>query len=170
MLYFYNRLTDCTSTRAAQRRRRRRVGEVAECDARAQLFGPSIRRCGTGDLRVRHSLQGEPMTSVASGRGAVALASVALALACSSAASASVRVPLSGWNWGNPTPQGNDLKAIDFLGGRGYAVGSAGTALRTDDGGLTWSGLATGTAGDLTKLQIIDPDTLVVLGSGGCVL
>ena len=64
-----------------------------------------------------------------------------------------MRVPLSGWNWGNPTPQGNDLKAIDFLGGRGYAVGAAGTALRTDDGGATWAGLATGTSGDLRSCR-----------------
>ncbi|MDX6719579.1 MAG: hypothetical protein QOJ63_1833, partial [Solirubrobacteraceae bacterium] len=87
-----------------------------------------------------------------------------------SAATASVRVPLSGWNWGNPAPQGNALNAVDFVAGRGYAVGAAGTALRTDDAGLTWSGLATGTAGDLTRLQIIDADTVVVLGGGGCVL
>ncbi|MDQ1725136.1 MAG: hypothetical protein QOG52_2164 [Frankiaceae bacterium] len=86
------------------------------------------------------------------------------------ASAASVRVPLSGWNWGNPAPQGNALTAIDFQAGRGYAVGAAGTALRTDDGGVTWSGLATGTASDLSRLQIIDPETIVVLGSDGCVL
>ncbi len=103
------------------------------------------------------------------GRHAGALAVVSLAVFASTSA-ASVRVPLSGWNWGNPAPQGNALKAVDFTGGRGYAVGTAGTALRSDDGGLTWSGLATGTAGDLARLQIIDPDTVVVLGGGGCVL
>ncbi|MDX6678304.1 MAG: hypothetical protein QOE31_2356 [Solirubrobacteraceae bacterium] len=110
------------------------------------------------------------MTMLSHGRKAIALTTAALTLGCAGAASAAVRVPLSGWNWGNPTPQGNDLKAIDFLGGRGYAVGNAGTALRTDDGGETWSGLATGTQGNLTKLQIVDPETLVVLGADGCVL
>ena len=94
----------------------------------------------------------------------------ALLAVFATASSASVRVPLSGWNWGNPAPQGNALKAVDFVGGRGYAVGSAGTALRSDDGGLNWVGLATGTAGDLGRLQIVDPDTVVVLGGGGCVL
>jgi photosystem II stability/assembly factor-like uncharacterized protein len=79
-------------------------------------------------------------------------------------------VPLSGWNWGNPAPQGNDLRAIDFQAGRGYAVGAAGTALRTDDAGTTWAGLPTGTAADLARLQIVDPETVVVLGSDGCVL
>ncbi len=103
------------------------------------------------------------------GQHAGALAVVVLA-AFASTSAASVRVPLSGWNWGNPAPQGNALKAVEFNGGRGYAVGTAGTALRTDDGGATWSGLATGTAADLTRLQIIDPETVVVLGGGGCVL
>ena len=94
----------------------------------------------------------------------------ALIAAFATASAASVRVPLSGWFWGNPAPQGNALKAVDFAGARGYAVGNAGTALRSDDGGLTWTGLATGTAGDLARLQIIDPNTVVVLGGGGCVL
>src|SRR4051812_14637009 len=95
---------------------------------------------------------------------------VALLMALAAASAASVRVPLSGWNWANPAPQGNDLKAIDFLAGRGYAVGAAGTALRSDDGGASWSGLATGTGANLSRLQIIDPETVVVLGADGCVL
>ncbi len=103
------------------------------------------------------------------GRRSGVVAAVLLAV-FAGAAEGSVRVPLSGWNWGNPAPQGNALKAVTFTGGRGYAVGTAGTALRSDDGGITWSGLATGTAGDLARLQIIDPDTVVVLGGGGCVL
>jgi photosystem II stability/assembly factor-like uncharacterized protein len=110
------------------------------------------------------------MTAVRPARRYFLLSAIALALTFAEAASASVRVPLSGWNWGNPTPQGNDLRAIDFIGARGYAVGNAGTALRTDDGGSTWSGLATGTPGNLTKLQIVDPETLVVLGVDGCIL
>jgi photosystem II stability/assembly factor-like uncharacterized protein len=110
------------------------------------------------------------MTLVSYGRKALALTAVVFTVGGAGLADASVRVPLSGWNWGNPTPQGNDLKAIDFAGGRGYAVGAAGTALRSDDGGATWTGLATGTAGDLATLQIIDPETVVVLGGGGCVL
>ncbi|MEA2132007.1 MAG: hypothetical protein QOJ85_4898, partial [Solirubrobacteraceae bacterium] len=99
-----------------------------------------------------------------------AAAAAALLAALATASAASVRVPLSGWSWGNPAPQGNDLKAVDFLAGRGYAVGAAGTTLRTDDGGATWAGLATGTGADLSRLQIIDPETVVVLGTDGCVL
>ena len=60
----------------------------------------------------------------------------------------------SGWQWGNPTPQGNTIRALDFIAGRGYAIGDDGTALRTDDGGATWTGLATGTSQDLTRLRL----------------
>src|SRR4051812_14542883 len=83
---------------------------------------------------------------------------------------AAVRVSQSGWSWGAPTPQGNTLTAIDFVDGRGYAAGTAGTVLRTDDKGTTWAGLATGTSADLTRLQLIDANTLVVLAQNGCVL
>ena len=81
-----------------------------------------------------------------------------------------MQVSQSGWFWGNPTPQGNTLRALEFLSGRGYAVGDAGTALRTDDGGATWAGLATGTSADLARLQVVTPDVLVVQGGDGCVL
>jgi photosystem II stability/assembly factor-like uncharacterized protein len=85
-------------------------------------------------------------------------------------AHASVQVSQSGWQWGNPTPQGNTIRAIDFVQGRGYAIGDDGTALRTDDGGATWTGLATGTSQDLTRVQAVTPDVVVVLGGGGCVV
>ena len=54
--------------------------------------------------------------------------------------------------------------------GRGYAIGDDGTALRTDDGGATWTGLATGTSQDLTRLQAVTPDVVIVLGGDGCVV
>ena len=55
------------------------------------------------------------------------------ALVCvSTQARAAVQVSQSGWQWGNPTPQGNTIRAIDFSGGRGYAIGDDGTAPRTD--------------------------------------
>ena len=86
------------------------------------------------------------------------------------AADAAVQVSQSGWQWGNPTPQGNTIRAMDFIAGRGYAIGDDGTALRTDDGGATWTGLATGTSQDLTRLQAVTPDVIVVLGGDGCVV
>src|SRR3954463_4356177 len=103
----------------------------------------------------------------------LAFAGLAAAFVCAGFATfgaASVNVAQSGWSWGNPTPQGNTLGSIDFVNGRGYAAGTAGTVLRTDDQGMTWAGLATGTAADLSRLQMIDQDTLVVLAGNGCVL
>jgi len=85
-----------------------------------------------------------------------------------SSASAAVRTTHSGWTWGNPRPQGNELKALDFANGRGYAVGEFGTVLRTDDGGTNWSGIRSGTIEELTKLRVIDADTFVA--GGGCTL
>lgn len=110
------------------------------------------------------------MIRASSARRAGALTAVLVTLGAAGAAGISVQVARSGWSWGNPTPQGNSLAAVDFLGERGYAVGAAGTALRTDDGGTTWAGLATGTPADLNRLQIVNPDTVVVLGGDGCVL
>ena len=97
--------------------------------------------------------------------GALAAAAVMAA-----PAGASVQVSQSGWQWGNPTPQGNTIRAMDFNAGVGYAIGDDGTALRTNDGGSTWTGLATGTSQDLTRVQAVTPDVVVVLGGGGCVV
>ena len=97
------------------------------------------------------------------------LAALSLASACPDA-QAQVQASQSGWQWGNPTPQGNTIRALDFIAGRGYAIGDDGTALRTDDGGATWTGLATGTSQDLTRVQAVTPDVLVILGGDGCVV
>ena len=99
-----------------------------------------------------------------------AAVTAALAAGTGGVADAAVQVSQSGWQWGNPTPQGNTIRAIDLSGGRGYAIGDDGTALRTDDGGATWTGLATGTSQDLSRVQAVTPDVLVVLGGDGCVV
>lgn len=99
-----------------------------------------------------------------------ALAAIVLALCAAGEANASVAVSQSGWAWGNPSPQGNTLNAISFQGPLGYAVGDNGTALKTTDGGATWSGLATGTSGELTRVQIVDANTVVVGSANGCIL
>jgi photosystem II stability/assembly factor-like uncharacterized protein len=57
------------------------------------------------------------------------------------------------------------LRAVDFSGYRGYAVGDFGTVMRSDNGGTTWSGLITGTTTPLRVVRVIDPDTVVVAGS-----
>jgi photosystem II stability/assembly factor-like uncharacterized protein len=101
-----------------------------------------------------------------------AYASIAAALVAAAvaavAAAAPVRTSHSGWTWGSPGPQGNILAAVDFAGGRGYAVGEFGTIIRTDDGGTNWIGIRTGLTGDLTKLEVLDADTFVA--GGGCTL
>jgi photosystem II stability/assembly factor-like uncharacterized protein len=80
----------------------------------------------------------------------------------------SVFVGHSGWFWGNPAPQGNTLRAIAFVGERGYAVGDFGTVLRTDDGGTSWAGLTTGFTVPLRVVRVITPESIVV--GGGCVV
>jgi photosystem II stability/assembly factor-like uncharacterized protein len=100
--------------------------------------------------------------------GAAVLAAAAAGAA--GTADAAVQVSQSGWQWGNPTPQGNTIRAMDFSGTRGYAIGDDGTALRTDDGGATWTGLATGTSQDLARVQAVTPDVVVILGGDGCVV
>ncbi len=82
-------------------------------------------------------------------------------------APASVQVGSSGWQWGNPLPQGNTLHAMSFAGTSGYAAGDFGTLLRTTDGGSTWTGLLSGTFTNLTEVQAIDADSL--FAGGGCV-
>ena len=98
--------------------------------------------------------------------GALACAAGALA-ALPALAPASVQVGSSGWQWGNPLPQGNTLRSISFAGANGYAAGDFGTLLRTTDGGGTWSGLLSGTFTNLSDVQAIDPDAL--FAAGGCV-
>jgi photosystem II stability/assembly factor-like uncharacterized protein len=45
-----------------------------------------------------------------------------------------------GWLWQNPLPQGNAINAVRFAADKrhGWAVGSNGTILRTEDGGFSW--------------------------------
>jgi photosystem II stability/assembly factor-like uncharacterized protein len=83
-----------------------------------------------------------------------------------SALAAPVSVGHSGWTWGDPTPQGENLNNVVFAGARGYAVGEFGSVLRSDDGGNTWIGLPSGTRNNLSLVQEVDPNTVVV--GGGC--
>jgi len=98
--------------------------------------------------------------------GALA-AAAALAVAAPTTASANVQVGSSGWQWGNPLPQGNSLRSMSFAGIVGYAAGDFGTLLKTADGGATYSGLRVGTFQNLTTVQAVDANTIVA--GGGCV-
>jgi photosystem II stability/assembly factor-like uncharacterized protein len=96
-----------------------------------------------------------------------ALVASLLAAVLAVPAAANVQVGSSGWQWGNPLPQGNTLRAMSFAGMTGYAAGDFGTLLKTTDGGTTWSGLPVGTFQSLTIVQAIDAETVVA--GGGCV-
>src|SRR5215212_3539927 len=95
-----------------------------------------------------------------------ALTGALLALAAPMAG-ASVQVGSSGWQWGNPLPQGNTVRAMSFAGTTGYAAGDFGTLLKTSDGGSTWSGLTVGSFQHLSVVQALDAST--VFAGGGCV-
>ncbi|MDX6583151.1 MAG: hypothetical protein QOI10_2335 [Solirubrobacterales bacterium] len=99
---------------------------------------------------------------------AIVLGAGALAVGAAGATAAPVSSGHSGWFWSNPQPQGNTLSGLDFAGTRGYAAGTFGTLLRTDDAGATWSGVNTGLTDPLVRVQVIDPNTVVV--GGACAL
>lgn len=98
-------------------------------------------------------------------RSALVAAAAAVLLLAPATAGAAVSTGHSGWTWGNPLPQGNTLRALEFSGQRGYAAGQFGTLLRTDDGGATWSGIATGITSDLRRIRLISQDSLVIGGA-----
>jgi photosystem II stability/assembly factor-like uncharacterized protein len=100
---------------------------------------------------------------------AAALSLAIVIVIATGAGVANVNVSKSGWAWGNPTPQGRTLRAIGFAGGVGYAVGFGGAALSTANAGASFTGLTTGTAANLDKVQVLAPATIVVGGGGGCV-
>jgi photosystem II stability/assembly factor-like uncharacterized protein len=101
-------------------------------------------------------------------RSALVLAgAVVAALAFATGGSAAgVSVGHSGWTWGNPLPQGNTIRALDFSGGTGYAAGDFGTLLKTTDAGHTWAGIPTGISSALSRVDVITPQSVVI--GGGC--
>ncbi|MEN0014693.1 MAG: hypothetical protein AAGC46_15095 [Solirubrobacteraceae bacterium] len=92
----------------------------------------------------------------------MALPLAAAALTLPSAAHAGVALSTSGLEWSDPSPQGYTLSDVEFSGNRGFAVGAGGTALKTDDGGATWSGLFTGTGLSVNSIDVIDGNTIAL--------
>lgn len=72
-----------------------------------------------------------------------------------------------GWRWSNPTPTGESLRSVVFRGPTGFAVGVDGTVIRSDDGGVTWRGLAPGTVGELTSVALAGPAGFVAASACG---
>lgn len=80
-----------------------------------------------------------------------------------------------GWQWLNPLPQGNILRAVSFADATHvWAVGDGGTILASTDGGATWNGQASGVAAGLTGVWFSDASHGWVVGasswSGDCIL
>src|SRR3954470_19897626 len=91
--------------------------------------------------------------------------SVVLLAAAQVVSAAPVRTSHSGWFWGAPSPQAENLSALEFAGPTGYASGDFGTLMRTDDGGRNWVGLGTGLTENLTHLRLLGPKTVIVGGT-----
>ncbi|MFL6375126.1 MAG: WD40/YVTN/BNR-like repeat-containing protein, partial [Pyrinomonadaceae bacterium] len=74
-----------------------------------------------------------------------------------------------GWQWQNPLPQGNPLYSIQFAPDKvtGYAVGSDGTILRTENGGFDWMRQDARTTVSLSGVFVRDEDTAFAVGSRG---
>ena len=68
-------------------------------------------------------------------------------------ASAAVVAGNTGWFWSNPLPQGNTLTKADTIAGRAYVAGEAGTIMRSDNGGATWTGIRSGLPAALSDVQ-----------------
>jgi photosystem II stability/assembly factor-like uncharacterized protein len=101
---------------------------------------------------------------VVKARLAPLLAIACLLVAAPAATAAPVTVGHSGWDWSNPLPQGNSLRAVDFLGPIGYAAGDYGTVLASDDGGESWRGLISGSTEDLRSVEMVGVGSIVVAG------
>ena len=70
------------------------------------------------------------------------------------------------WFWQNPLPQGNYLNDVKFINTTtGWAVGNAGTILRTTNGGTNWTSQTSGTTNDLYAVSFTDANngTLLVV-------
>jgi photosystem II stability/assembly factor-like uncharacterized protein len=69
------------------------------------------------------------------------------------------------WTWQNPKPKGDNLNCIRFVDAvTGYAVGDAGTIIKTTDGGLTWTVQNSGTPFNLYSVYFTDKNSGYVAG------
>ena len=61
------------------------------------------------------------------------------------------------WFWQNPLPQGNSLYSIFFINSdTGWAVGEAGTILRTTNHGITWISQQSGVQSELYSVYFLN--------------
>jgi len=75
------------------------------------------------------------------------------------------------WEWQNPKPQGNTLKDVFFTDSlTGYAVGVAGTVIKTTDGGNNWDRMYCGVWDALNSVHFTDAYTGYIAGERGRIL
>jgi photosystem II stability/assembly factor-like uncharacterized protein len=75
------------------------------------------------------------------------------------------------WEWQNPKPQGNTLRDVFFNDTIiGYAVGDAGTLIKTTDGGNNWNRVYTGVWDALNSVYFTDSYNGYIAGDSGIVL
>ena len=100
------------------------------------------------------------------------LRKTALLLICLLAPAARAQDAMRGWQWQNPLPQGNSINSIKFAPDKrhGWAVGSNGVVLTTDNGGFEWEEQVSPAQTTLYGLYVKDRSRLVITGARGVVL
>src|SRR3954471_2796710 len=93
------------------------------------------------------------------------LAFTAVLVLAPAAFAAPVRSSHSGWFWGAPSPQAQNLAAVEFSGGTGYASGDFGTLMKSSDFGRSWTGLSTGLTETLDHMRLLGANTVIVGGT-----
>src|SRR6185369_2358234 len=80
--------------------------------------------------------------------------------------------PSRGWQWQNPLPQGNTINAIRFAANKrhGWAVGSNGVVLSTDNGGFEWEEQESPANTTLYGMYVKDRSRVVISGARGVVM
>lgn len=75
------------------------------------------------------------------------------------------------WDWLNPRPAGYSMYAVDFLDSlTGIAVGDAGNALRSTDGGRSWLLLPTGFEATFNGVAYRSAKCVTAVGAGGLII
>lgn len=83
----------------------------------------------------------------------------------------SVSSAQEGWQWENPTPLGSDIFSVQALTNTTVvAVGTYGNALKSTDGGQTWSVRYTGTPVSLYALWYVNLSTGFAVGDFGTIV
>src|SRR4030095_13130929 len=67
--------------------------------------------------------------------------------------------------WQHPLPTGNSMQKIKFYDTQtGIAVGSLGTIMKTNNGGVNWFVQNSNTTADLSEVSFIDQNNIITVG------